>query len=69
MIVALNTGMRRGEILNLKWKNVDTNQRLVYIMDSKNGEKREILVYSLLLEFLKRLRSDCVFSFGKSLGP
>ena len=75
VIVALNTGMRRGEILNLKWENVDTNQRLIYIMGSKSGEKREIPINNLLLELLKRLRrsskSDYVFShkdgspFGK----
>ena len=39
--VALNTGMRRGEILNLKWEDVDINQRLIYIIHSKNEEKKE----------------------------
>ncbi len=75
IIVALNTGMRRGEILNSKWSDVDINQRLIYIMNSKSGEKREIPVNNLLLELLKRLKegskSDYVFShedgspFGK----
>ncbi len=62
---ALNTGMRRGEILNLKWEDVDIHQRLIYIIHSKSGEKREIPINSLLLELLKRLRrssrSDYVF--------
>jgi len=65
--VALNTGMRRGEILNLKWPDVDTNQRLIYIICSKSGEKREIPINKLLLELLTRLKgsskSDYVFSY------
>ena len=42
VIVALNTGMRRGEILGLKWKDIDVNRKLIYLHDTKNGEKREV---------------------------
>lgn len=42
LIVALHTGMRRGEILNLVWKDLDFNRRLITIHKSKNGEKRGI---------------------------
>ena len=40
--VALHTGMRRGEILDLRWQNVDMLKRLIRIVRSKNGEKRGI---------------------------
>jgi len=42
LIVALHTGMRRGEILNLMWKDVDLTRRLLTVMRSKNGDKRSI---------------------------
>jgi len=41
VIVALNTGMRLGEILNLKWQDLDFNQKFIYIENNKNGEKKE----------------------------
>ncbi len=38
ILIALNTGMRKSEILNLKWKNLDFSKDLLYIENSKNGE-------------------------------
>jgi len=40
--VALNTGMRRGEILALKWENVDLRNGYVQVVQSKNGESRTV---------------------------
>ncbi len=42
VILALNTGMRKGEIMGLKWRDVDFNRNIVYLYNTKNGEKREI---------------------------
>jgi len=42
LIVALHTGMRRGEILNLKWTDVDFRRKTVAVVKSKNDEKRTI---------------------------
>ena len=42
LLVALHTGMRRGEILNLSWQDVDLARRTVTVIQSKNGEKRTI---------------------------
>jgi integrase len=53
LIVALHTGMRRGEILNLIWKDVDFNRRLVTVQKSKNGEKRSIPMSLTLLNTLR----------------
>jgi len=53
VIVALNTGMRKQEILRLKWSNVDLKHGLI-ILDqdqTKNRERKEIP----LNETLKRL--------------
>lgn len=42
VVTALNTGMRRGEILSLKWDNVDLRHGFILLADTKNGERREI---------------------------
>ncbi len=39
----LFTGCRRGEILNLQWSEVDTNRGLLFLSDSKTGQKTVIL--------------------------
>ncbi len=41
-ITALNTGMRKGEILNLKWHDVDFERGIIHLYLTKNGEKREV---------------------------
>ena len=50
LVFALNTGMRRDEILGLEWRAVDLNRQVLVVMKSKNGEKRERLlcVYDFL---------------------
>ncbi len=40
--VALHTGMRKSEILNLKWEQVDLNHCFILLDITKNGERREI---------------------------
>jgi integrase len=55
IITALDTGMRRGELLNQRWEHVDFNRRLLFVSRSKTagGEGREIplteRIHSLLL--------------------
>lgn len=67
IILALNTGMRRGEILNLSWKAIDFSSRTIIVMESKNDEKRTVpmneRVYTLLKEKgrVRRIGCDLVF--------
>jgi integrase len=53
LMVALHTGMRRGEILDLKWQNVDLLGRAIRVVKSKNGEKRTIPMSATLCAVLK----------------
>ncbi len=53
IMVALHTGMRRGEILDLKWQNVDLLRRAIRVVKSKNGEKRTIPMSNTLFNLLK----------------
>ncbi len=50
---ALQTGMRKGELLNLQWCNVDFINRLIHLLDTKTNKSREIPIsdelYGVLL--------------------
>ena len=36
--LALSTGCRKGELLNLKWENIDFSTRLLHLEQTKSGE-------------------------------
>ena len=46
----LFTGMRRGEIMNLRWEHVDLEKRIIYILQSKSGKPRQIPIAERLHE-------------------
>jgi integrase len=58
IIAALDSGMRRGEILTQRWEHVDFTRRLLYVTHSKTagGEAREIPLTDRLFEELERKR-------------
>jgi excisionase family DNA binding protein len=58
ILVALNTGMRKGEIFNLKWQNVDFDRKQISIKESKSGKERKIPINSVLFSLLHALRSQ-----------
>ena len=55
VIVALNTGMRRGEILNLKWSDVEMRRRTITVRHTKNNEIRTIPMNDVLYETLSNM--------------
>lgn len=44
VLIAITTGARRGEILGLKWKDIDLSRNRILIQESKNGEKRSVAI-------------------------
>jgi integrase len=69
--VALNTGMRRGEILDLQWEHVNFIARTIFIARSKTGKTRTIPMNDIVFEELKALKQDAgtrdfVFSVSKT---
>ncbi len=42
VLLALETAMRRGEILALEWEQVDLTQRVVHLLKTKNGSTRDV---------------------------
>lgn len=57
-IAALDTGMRRGELFNQLWEDVDFPRRLLYVTKSKTpeGESREIPLTTRLFDLLSAQR-------------
>lgn len=54
VICALYTGMRKGEILALTWRDVDLKNNFIHIGQSKTHERRDIpIAEELKAEFLK----------------
>lgn len=53
--LALETTMRRSELLSLSWKDVDFQKRVAYINNSKNGSSRVVALTPRAVELLKEL--------------
>ena len=58
VIFALETGMRRGEIARLQWKDVDLKKCTAIARNTKNGEDRTIPLSSKAIEILRQLPLD-----------
>ena len=52
---AIETGMRRGEMLSLEWRNVDYKKQVAVLIDTKNGETRAVPLSSSAIRVLKGL--------------
>ncbi|MFQ5956945.1 MAG: tyrosine-type recombinase/integrase [Candidatus Brocadiales bacterium] len=55
VIVAVHTGMRLGEILNLKWEQVDLKHGFILLDVTKSGGRREIPINATLRATLDTL--------------
>jgi integrase len=52
VVLALSTGMRRGEIMKLTWDDVDLNQGRITLRETKNGEIRVVPLVGKALDLL-----------------
>jgi len=71
VIFALNTGLRKSEILNLKWDEVDLNLRCIVLGAEKTKSKRKHILplnksaLEVIERRLKEKRSDCPYVFHR----
>lgn len=42
VLLAIETAMRRGELLSLRWSNIDLAKRVALLPDTKNGDSRAV---------------------------
>lgn len=55
VILDISTGMRRSEILNLKWSDIDFERQRIVLKETKNGEVRILPLVGLAFQLLKNL--------------
>lgn len=53
--LAIETAMRQGEILGLKWEDVDLRKNVALLRDTKNGDRRVVPLSSRAREVLEKL--------------
>ena len=61
MLLALYTGMRRGEMFKLQWKNVDFERGFITLVDTKGGKDQLIPLNDAargLLNSIKRVKGS-----------
>jgi integrase len=72
VVTALCTGARQGELLRLRWQDIDLNRGVAIIHHSKNGDRRALAVTGLaaevLAEWSKTRRTDADHVFRSRSG-
>ncbi|MGH8291204.1 MAG: site-specific integrase [Steroidobacteraceae bacterium] len=53
--IAIETGMRRSELLGLEWANVNIERRIAYLPVTKNGESRGVPLSSRSVSIIRAL--------------
>ena len=56
ILLALTSGARKGEILGLRWKEIDFKERVAFLGETKNGKPRYIPLTQKVVEALMRIR-------------
>ena len=58
VVLALSTGMRQGEILGLRWGDVDLERGRIVLHETKNGERRLVPLVGPAKEALAMYRGE-----------
>ena len=70
LAVAFGTGLRKGDILGLKWTDVDLERGIISIQMQKTGEPIEIPLIPMVRDLLNDMKSQASRSlFVFTLGP
>jgi integrase len=71
IILAIDTAMRRGELLQLRWEHVDLKLCVAHLVLTKNGDSRDVPLSRRAIQTLQELRAEglkheCVFPMSGS---
>lgn len=58
IVLAVETGMRRGELLGLRWEHIDLERRVAHLPLTKNGESRDVPLSTRATETLRELAAS-----------
>lgn len=56
VLMALTTGMRKGELVKLRWCDIDFDKGLALLADTKNGQPRHTPIPSITLDEMRKYR-------------
>lgn len=57
ILLAIETAMRRGELLGLEWQHVDLERRVAHLPLTKNGDSRDVPLSTRALDVLRALQT------------
>ncbi|CAJ8379821.1 phage integrase family protein [Burkholderia pseudomallei] len=57
--LAVETAMRRGEIVSLRWEHVDLKRRVAHLPATKNGDARDVPLSPRAISVLQALKDNC----------
>jgi integrase len=74
LLFALHTGLRKGELLGLRWLDLDLESRRLSVMKSykttpKSGKPRHLRLPSLLIPLLGKWKRECPHTPGGLVFP
>jgi len=64
VVLALSTGMRQGEIMSLRWEDVDLFKGRIVLHETKNGERRVVPLCGHALNLLQQFKQEAARDLG-----
>jgi integrase len=68
VIAAVYTGLRKSDIFNLKWRDIDLKKGLIRLEEAKTGKTRNIVLNSDMITLLQSLPVKCQYVFPNKHG-
>ena len=70
VLVAITTGARRGELLSLRWNDIDFERQTAYVKTTKNGQPKVLpLTDDVIKELTKFKQQDDSLIFNSEIKP
>ena len=54
VVLALSTGMRKAEIMGLRWRDVNLEKGIILLYKTKNNEPRRVAIRGLVFELIQK---------------
>lgn len=71
IVLALNTGARKGELLSLRWADVNMQTKTIAFVQTKSGRRRDVAMNQVVVQTLRSLKREGAFVLmhdGRPLG-
>jgi len=70
VLAAITTGARRGELLSLRWNDIDFERQTAYVQTTKNGQPKVLpLTDDVIKELTKFRQQDSSLIFNSEIKP